>query len=210
MRLQMLLKNGTAFMILTLAFAQTVSAESFDDYGGLGKYKRSLADGGGCISGMIGTTIPGKNFNTLVNFAAHRYTEKALFNKAYFGFTTINKKHDIIDGPLRASAFMMCLEPGDYNITSIELKQMTSKVPIRMPFTVVTGKNLYLGRLIFSQDLVHNLNCSGFPDQFAVEIQNTFDDDLPFIMKRKGAITPEPQVLNAMQGAPYFFSCQNR
>ncbi len=206
----MQLKIGTAFMLLTMAFTQAVSAGSFDDFGGFGKYKRSLADGGGCISGMIGTTIPGKNFNTLVNFAAQRYAEKAEFNKAYFGFTTLNKNHDIIDGPLRASAFMMCLEPGDYDIIGIELKQMTSKIPIRMPFTVIAGKNIYLGRLLFSQDLVHNLSCSGLPDQFAVEIQNTFDSDLPFIMKRKGAITPEPQILDAMQGAPYFFSCQNR
>jgi hypothetical protein len=206
----MRLKYGAAIMVSAMAFIQPASAGSFDDYGGLGKYRRSLAEGGGCISGMIGTTIQGKNFNTLVNFAAYRYTEKAVFNKAYFGFTTLNKKHDIIDGPLRASAFMMCLEPGDYNITGIELQQMTSKVPIRMPFTVIAGKNLYLGRLIFSQDLVHNLNCSGLPTQFGVEIQNTFDQDLGFIMNRKGAIVPEPWILDAEQGSPYFFSCPNR
>lgn len=197
-------------MISTMMFAQAVSAGSFDDYGGFGKYKRSLADGGGCISGMIGTTIPGKNFNTLVNFAAHRYTEKAAFNKAYFGFTTLNKKHDIIEGPLRASAFMMCLEPGEYDIIGIELKQTLSTVPIRMPFTVIAGRNIYLGRLVFSQDLVHNLGCSGVPNQFGVEIQNAFDSDLPFIMSRKGAIRPEPKILDARQGTPYFFSCRNR
>lgn len=206
----MRLKHGAAFMITAMMFTQAASAGSFDDYGGFGKYKRSIADGGGCISGTIGTTIPGKNFNTLVNFAAHRYAEKAEFNKAYFGFTTLDKKHDIIDGSLRASAFMMCLEPGDYDIIGIELKQMISKTPIRMPFTVVAGKNMYLGRLIFSQDLLHNLNCSGFPTQFGVEIQNTFDQDLGFIMNRKGAIGPEPQILVAEQGNPYFFSCPNR
>lgn len=206
----MLPKPGPAFLILALFISPSASAGSFDDYGGFGKYKRSLADGGGCISGTIGTTIPGKNFNTLVNFAAHRYTENAEFNKAYFGFTTLNKNHDLIDGQLRASAFMMCLEPGDYDIIGIELKQMTSKTPIRMPFTVVAGKNMYLGRLIFSQDLLYNLNCSGFPNQFGVEIQNKFDQDLGFIMNRKGAITPQPQILDASLGAPYFFSCPNR
>jgi len=38
---QMQLKHGTAFMILTMAFTQAVSAGSIDDYGGFGKYKRS-------------------------------------------------------------------------------------------------------------------------------------------------------------------------
>lgn len=203
-------KYGIFPMILTLALCQAASAGSFDDYGGFGKYKRSLADGGGCISGVIGTTIPGKNFNTLVNFAARRHTDKAVFSKAYFGFTTLDRKHDIVDGQFRASAFMMCLEPGNYDIVGVELKQMASKLPIRMPFTVAAGKNHYLGRLIFSEDLARNMACSGLPEQFAVEIQDAFDKDLPYILKRNGAITAEPQILNAKDGAPYFFSCLNR
>jgi hypothetical protein len=199
-------KSTAVFLLLALALSGGADAGSFDDYGGFSKYRQSLADGGGCISGMVGTTLPGKNFNVTVNFAGHQYSEKAQFNKAYFGFSTLDKKHDIDDGKLRASAFMMCLEPGDYDIIGIEVRGMTSTQHIRMPFKVEAGTNRYLGSLVFHSDPIRAASCGRInPD--AVEIQHNYARDLPFIMKRKGAITPESRILDAKQGAPYFFSC---
>jgi hypothetical protein len=109
-----------------LAASMDVKAGAFEDYGGFGKYKQNLADGGGCISGTVGTSVSGKNFNSIVYFAGSQYGEKARFNKAYFGFTTLNKKHDIDNGTLRASAFQMCLKPGNYDIIGIEARGMES------------------------------------------------------------------------------------
>jgi hypothetical protein len=192
--------------MLLFAVSGGVQASAFHDYGGFAKYKRSLADGGGCISGMVGTTVPGKNFNVSVNYAGHQYTDEAQFNLAYFGFTTLDKKHDIDDGKLRASAFMLCLEPGEYDIVGVEMRMMTSTQRIRMPFRVDAGKNYYLGRLIFHNGPATALSCGNInPD--AVEIMDAFEDDLPHIMKRKGAIAPESRLLDARLGLPYFFSC---
>ena len=199
-------KSTAVFLLLALALSGGADAGSFDDYGGFSKYRQSLADGGGCISGMVGTTLPGKNFNVTVNFAGHQYSEKAQFNKAYFGFSTLDKKHDIDDGRLRASAFMMCLEPGDYDIIGIEVRGMTSTQHIRMPFKVEAGKNRYLGSLVFHSDPMRAASCGSInPD--AVEIKDDYARDLPMIMKRKGATAPETHLLDAKQGMPYFFIC---
>jgi hypothetical protein len=199
-------KSTAVFLLLALALSDGADASSFDDYGGFSKYRQSLADGGGCISGTVGTSIPGKNFNTIVYFAGSRYGEKARFNKAYFGFTALDKKHDLDNSTLRASAFQMCLKPGNYEIIGIEARGMESTKELRMPFTVEAGKNIYLGSLIFHSDPIRTASCGSInPD--AVEIVDDYARDLPFIMKRKDAITPESRLLDARQGMPYFFSC---
>ena len=202
------MKRLLSAALLSLSFlAGSATAGTFTDYGGFGKYKRSLADGGGCVSGTVGSTIPGRNYNVIVNFAAHRFSDKAEFNKAYFGFTTLDKKHGIDAGTLRAGAFMLCLEPGEYDIIGIEMLRAASTRKIRLPFTVEAGKNRYLGSLVFHSDPVHILRCSGLPNQSGVEIQDRFARDLPLIMALKGAIAPEPALLDAGQGLPYFFGC---
>jgi hypothetical protein len=195
-------------LILTGAFAAcpNVQASAFTDYGGFGKYKQSLQDGGGCISGTIGTSIPGKNFNTIVYFAGSQYGEKARFNKAYFGFTTLDKKHDIDSGTLRASAFQMCLKPGNYDIIGIEARGMESAKEVRLPFTVEAGKNVYLGSLIFHSDAVKALACGSINSQ-GVEIRDEFSRDTPLILGLKGAIAAEAKVLDAAKGPPYFYRC---
>lgn len=195
-----------ALLSLSLV-AGGANASTFTDYGGFGKYKQSLADGGGCVSGTVGSTIPGKNYNVIVNFAARRYGDKAKFNKGYFGFTTLDKKHGIDDGKLRAGAFMLCLEPGEYDIIGIEMLRAASSRPISMPFTVEAGKNRYLGSLVFHADPVHILLCSGLPNLSGVEVQDRLARDRPLIMALKGASEPEPAVLDAGQGQPYFFRC---
>jgi hypothetical protein len=189
-----------------LAASLDVQAGAFEDYGGFGKYKQSLADGGGCISGTVGTSVSGKNFNTIVYFAGSQYGEKAQFNKAYFGFTTLNKKHDIDNGTLRASAFQMCLKPGNYDIIGIEARGMESAKEVRMPFTVEAGKNVYLGSLIFHNDTVKALACGSINGQ-GVEIRDELSRDTPLILGLKGAIAPESKVLDAAKGQPYFYRC---
>lgn len=198
------------FTLLMLAgsFAASlnVQASAFTDYGGFGKYRQNASEGGGCISGTVGTSIPGKNFNTIVYFAGSQYGEKARFNKAYFGFTTLDKKHDINTGPLRASAFQMCLKPGNYEIIGIEVRGMESTTEIRLPFTVEAGKNVYLGSLIFHSDAVKALACGSINSQ-GVEIRDEFSRDTPLILRLKGAIAPESKVLDAARGQPYFYRC---
>lgn len=191
-------------MLLTTHLPATAS--SFSDYGGFGKYKQSLAKGGGCVSAVIGTTLPGKNFNVIVNFAGRQFSDKAEFNKAYFGFTTLDKKHDIQQNAFRASAVMLCLKPGDYDIIGIEMNRMTSTQAIRMPFTVTAGKNRYLGRLIFHRDAARAATCGSFGTD-GVEIQDQFALDAPLIAKLNGAISPEPALLDAALGKPYFYRC---
>jgi hypothetical protein len=193
-------------LVGALATSLDVQADAFEDYGGFGKYKQSLADGGGCISGTVGTSISGKNFNTIVYFAGSQYGEKARFNKAYFGFTTLNKKHDIDTDSLRASAFQMCLKPGNYDIIGIEARGMESTKEVRMPFTVEAGKNVYLGSLIFHYDAVKALACGSINSQ-GVEIRDEFSRDTPLILRLKGAIAPASKVLDAAKGQPYFYRC---
>lgn len=192
--------------LMLLAWHRPAAASSFIDYGGFGKYKLSPANGGGCVSAVIGTTLPGKNFNVVVNYAGRQFTDKAEFNKAYFGFTTLDKKHDIAQTAFRASAVMLCLKPGDYDIIGIEMSRMTSTQPIRMPFTVIAGKNRYLGRLIFHRDAARALSCGSIAAD-GVEIQDQFTLDAPLIAKLKGAAAPEPAVLDATRGEPYFYRC---
>lgn len=198
------------FTLLMLAGALAASMDShagaFEDYGGFGKYRQSLADGGGCISGTVGTSMPGKNFNTIVYFAGSRYGDKARFNKAYFGFTTLNRKHDIDNGSLRAGAFLMCLKPGDYDIIGIEARGMESAKEIRLPFTVEAGTNVYLGSLIFHDDAAKALACGSINSQ-GVEIRDEFTRDSSLIIGLKGAIAPVPGVLDAAKGPPYFYRC---
>jgi hypothetical protein len=189
-----------------LAASMDLEAGAFEDYGGFGKYKQNLADGGGCISGTVGTSVSGKNFNSIVYFAGSQYGEKAQFNKAYFGFTTLNKKHDIDNGTLRASAFQMCLKPGNYDIIGIEARGMESAKEVRMPFTVEAGKNVYLGSLIFHNDTVKALACGSINGQ-GVEIRDELSRDTPLILGLKGAIAPESKVLDAAKGQPYFYRC---
>jgi hypothetical protein len=200
--------NKLAFLLWigALATSQNLQASAFEDYGGFGKYKQSLADGGGCISGTIGTSIPGKNFNVIVYFAGSQYGEKARFNKAYFGFTTLDKKHDIDDGKLRASAFQMCLKPGSYEIIGIEARGMESAQEVRMPFKVETGKNVYLGSLVFHSDAVMAIGC-GSINKDGVEIRDEFSRDQHLILRRKGAIAAESRLLDAAMGKPYFYHC---
>jgi hypothetical protein len=199
-------KLAILLWIGALTGSQTLEAKSFEDYGGFGKYKQSLADGGGCISGTIGTSIPGKNFNAIVYFAGKQYGEKAKFNKAYFGFSTFDKKHDIDDGKLRASAFQLCLIPGEYEIIGIELRGMESTQEVRMPFTVVAGKNAYLGSLVFHSDAVKAISCGSINSQ-GVEIRDEFPRDTPLILRLKAAIAPEINILDATLGRPYFYRC---
>ncbi|MEY3372005.1 MAG: hypothetical protein RLZZ537_473, partial [Pseudomonadota bacterium] len=132
--------------------------------------------------------------------------EKARFNKAYFGFTTLNKKHDIDTDSLRASAFQMCLKPGNYDIIGIEARSMESAKEVRMPFTVEAGKNVYLGSLIFHNDAVKALACGSINSQ-GVEIRDEFSRDTPLILGLKGAIAPASKVLDAAKGQPYFYRC---
>ena len=200
-------RTVTAALLPLFLLAGGANASTFTDYGGFGKYRQSLADGGGCVSGTVGSTIPGKNYNVLVNFAARRYGDKAKFNKGYFGFTTLDKKHGIDDGTLRAGPFMLCLEPGEYDIIGIEMLRAASSRPIRLPFTVEAGKNRYLGSLVFHADPVHILLCSGLPNLSGVEVQDRFARDRPLILALKGAPEPEPAVLDASLGLPYFFRC---
>lgn len=199
-------KSTAVFLLLALALSDGADASSFDDYGGFSKYRQSLADGGGCISGTVGTSIPGKNFNAIVYFAGSQYGEKARFNKAYFGFTTLDKKHDFDSSTLRASAFQMCLKPGNYDIIGIEARGMESTKEVRMQFTVEAGKNIYLGSLIFHSDAVKALACGSINSQ-GVEIRDEFSRDTPLILGLKGAIAAEAKVLDAAKGPPYFYRC---
>ena len=206
------MKNQIKLTVISIVLSMpiifnTANASSFVDYGGFGKYKQGVAKGGGCISAVIGTTLPGKNFNVVVNFASRESGDKAEFNKAYFGFTTLDKKHDLVDGKLRASAVMLCLKPGQYDIIGIEMNRQISTQPIRMPFTVTAGKNHYLGRLIFHSDTVRALSCGSLASN-GVEIQNQFLQDSALIAKLKGAPPPEASLLDAAHGMPYFYSCK--
>jgi len=203
---------STLFMPLTLlaAFSSTAHASAFVDYGGFGKYRQRMSDGGGCISGTIGTTIPGKNFNFVVNYAEHERTDKAQFSKGYFGFTTLDKKHDIKTPALRASAFMLCLKPGNYDIVGIEWSRTESTLPIRMPFTVEAGSNLYLGSLILHNTAIADVSCGKMPGTLAVEVQDQWQRDMPLIMRLKDAVPAKPTRLDVQKGTPYFYTCADR
>ncbi len=200
-------KIKTLCLCYMLTISGAATASSFVDYGGFGKYKQGIAKGGGCISAVIGTTIPGKNFNVIVNYASKESGDKAEFNKGYFGFSTLDKKHDLVDGKLRASAVMLCLKPGEYNIIGIEMNRQMSTQPIRIPFTVTAGKNHYLGRLLFHNDTVRAVSCGSLASN-GVEIQNQYLQDSALIASLKGALPPEASLLDASRGMPYFYSCK--
>lgn len=200
----------TLFAPLTLlvAFSDTTYASSFVDYGGFGKYRQRMTDGGGCISGTIGTTMSGKNFNFVVNYAPNEITNRAVFNKGYFGFSTLDKKHDINTPDLRSSAFMLCLKPGNYDIVGFEWSRTESTLPIRMPFRVEAGSNLYLGSFILHDTSIADVACGKMPGTLAVEVQDQWQRDVPLIMQLKDAAPPKPQRLDVQKGSPYFYRCK--
>jgi hypothetical protein len=83
---------------------------------------------------------------------------------------------------------------------------MESTQEVRMPFTVVAGKNAYLGSLVFHSDAVKAISCGSINSQ-GVEIRDEFSRDTPLILRLKAAITPEIRILDATLGRPYFYRC---
>lgn len=182
-------------------------ASSFTNYGPIySNYKMAGNAGGGCISGSIGTTIPGKNFDVLVTFVSEANAESDL-KRGYIGFSTLDKRHDVVEGQLRASVFRMCLKPGNYQLVGVNGRSLYSTERVHVPFRVEANKHYYLGSFVF-HEAGAQVQCGPRPPLF-VEVRDEHARDLPIIMKpdKTVGIEPEIQVIDPTAGSPYFGTC---
>ena len=194
---------------LAAAFVAPTYAGKFIDYGPIfANYEQRAADGGGCISGSIGTTIPGKNFNVIVTFASEANANSNA-KRGYFGFTTLDKRTDVEVNSLRASIFRMCLKPGRYHLVGINAQNQHNASRVHIPFDVEAGKHFYLGSFIFHTSLTKPEHCSRIPHSLFVEVRDEHERDLPIVEKPGKAIGIQPTVrlIDPSSGAPYFVAC---
>lgn len=204
------IKVRAGFALALLMAAPMASASSFTFDGTIfADYGKSIAAGGGCIYGSVGTTHPGKNFNFIVTFAAEANVEKDR-KRAYFGFSTLDKRHDFDDGDLRASVFRMCLKPGNYRLVGIDALGMHNTKRVYVPFTVEANKHFYIGSFLFHSATSAPARCKRPVAPVFVEYRDEHVRDLPVIMKSEkfGGIEPEVRVMDPAAGYPYFQSCR--
>lgn len=204
------LKVRAGFALAVLMVAPMVSASSFTFDGTIfADYGKSIAAGGGCIYGSIGTTNPGKNFNVMVTFASEPNAEKDR-KRAYFGFSTLDKRHDFDDGVLRASVFRMCLKPGNYQLVGVNAINMHNTKRVHVPFTVEANKHFYIGSFVFHNATTAPARCKRpLPAVFA-EYRDEHVRDIPTIMKSEkfGGVEPEIRIIDPSAGYPYFQNCR--
>lgn len=198
---------GTGVALALLAAA--AGASSFTHYGPIySNYKKAGDAGGGCISGSIGTTMPGKNFNVIVTFASEANAESNL-KRGYFGFTTLDKRHDFDDGQERASVFRMCLKPGNYQLVGMNAQDSYNTQRVHVPFKVEAGKHYYLGSFVFHPATAASAKCNRARLPLFVEVRDEHERDLPVIMKpgKTVGIEPEVRLVDPASGHPYFQRC---
>ncbi|MGH8604983.1 MAG: hypothetical protein ACREXR_20010 [Gammaproteobacteria bacterium] len=197
-----------ALTLLLLAVSLYAPASSISNYGPVYAGLKQRGSGGGCITGTVGTTLPGKNFNMTVSFAAEGNSE-GHFKLGSFGLTLTDKRHDVVVGPLRASAFRMCLKPGRYEIIAMKADTTFSKTRVRVPFEVVGGEDVYLGSFIFHNAESNPQRCPGAPYRLYVEVRDESARDLLLVAKL--AKSPDTRtkvdVVDSSAGAPYFIEC---
>lgn len=182
---------------------------SYSFYGTVfANYKQEANKGGGCISGSVGTTVPGKNFNFTVNFASEANNSSSV-KLAYFGFTTLDKRHDVVVDTLRASVFRMCLKPGNYELVGISALGQYSVDRVHVPFKVEAGKHIYIGSFVLHTAESRPEKCSQVLRRMFVEVRDEHLRDLPIIMKpeKSVGIDPTVSVVASSTGQPYFVSC---
>lgn len=204
------LKLRVAFALAVLIAAPMASASSFTFDGTIfADYGKSIKAGGGCIYGSIGTTNPGKNFNVIVTFASEANAESDR-KRAYFGFSTLDKRHDFDDGVLRASVFRMCLKPGKYELVGVNAMGMHNTQRVHVPFTVEADKHLYIGSFVFHRATTAPAGCKRPAPLVFAEYRDEHARDLPVIMKSEkfGGVEPEVRIIDPSVGYPYFQSCR--
>lgn len=202
---------GAGLALALLAAVSGADASSFTNYGPIySSYKKAGDAGGGCISGSIGTTMPGKNFNVMVTFVSEANAESDL-KRAYFGFSTLDKRHDFDDGHERASVFRLCLKPGNYQLVGINAQNSYNTERVHVPFKVEAGKHYYLGSFVFHRATTASFKCNASMLPLFVEVRDEQVRDLPVIMKPEKSVGIEPEVrlVDPSRGHPYFQSCSD-
>ncbi len=192
------------------AVANFAMASSFTSYGPIyARHKQSLEQGGGCISGSIGTTLPGKHAQTIVYFATEANADSN-FKLAHFAYA-MDKKNDIADGQLRANVFRMCLKPGKYQLFGVSVTGTVSTERVRVPFVVEPGRETYLGSFVFHNTSSNRGRCSNAASWLYVEVKDESVRDLPLIMNREKSMgtAPAVEVVDTSAGAPYFVTCMD-
>ncbi|MEG3789380.1 hypothetical protein V1318_04530 [Lysobacter sp. CCNWLW3] len=198
------MKHGLlALSILGLCAAASSHAESFSTYGPIyASYKQSPAKGGGCVSGSIGTEGPNNAYSSIV-FVSEANADSTL-KQGSFGYARGGSKNDFAP---RLSAFTVCLKPGRYRIFGISTNNVYSTQRVAMPFEVVAGRNVYLGRFVFQGPGSRPQCQQGAP--VYVTVSDEFERDSAAIQKHPQAarLPLDKQVVDPVQGAPYFVAC---
>ncbi|WP_226468692.1 hypothetical protein [Luteimonas panaciterrae] len=175
-------------------------------------YKQKLENGGGCVSGSVGTSYDIRNFSFYVVFASEKNSD-SYRKHAYFGYSSssdiFEKNVVYTDGAVKSSIFTMCLKPGRYELVGLKFGDMVSKQLVHVPFVVEAGKHVYLGSFVFHQ--AGQGNCPQMIGTPHVEVRDEHERDIPRIALSKKAPKADPVVqvieIDASAGKPYFVAC---
>lgn len=196
-------------LLLLLVPAGVFASNTFTFHGPIyASYKKKIESGGGCVSGSIGTTIPGKNYSLTVFFASEKNSLSTL-KTGHFGYWVGKKNFEIDNDGVRGGVFTICLKPGRYHILGLTALGVGSVERVHVPFDVTPGKHTYLGSFVLHNQSSRPSRCSGHLLPMYMEIRDELARDAPLIKRKspKLSIAPAVALVTPPLDQRYFVSC---
>ena len=183
-------------------------------------FKAKKGDPQACVSGSVGILKDpsfNKSYHGLALFIQESRpfgASKAMSSIEYIHNRPASKSNNYNDAYSFGDIFIICLKPGTYNLVSLTMGdgifKYSSVSPFDMPFTVESGKNIYIGS--FTRNLGKpQKNCNDTSLQQFVQFTNESQRDIPLIMasKKRPSTTPSVSLLIPSNRNPYIVSCDS-
>ena len=143
----------------------------------------------GCITGSIGRLKNGVYDNRRMDFTLLIQGDEGVAASIPFYYDKPgSRRNDVNDVRAFGKTFTVCLRPGQYEISHLEVRVgyplRYLRGPFRIPILVEQQKNIYIGSFMLDNSSLASA-CRGTPGAPYIRLENQAGRDLPLIMKGK-------------------------